>query len=125
MKYLLLLVLAGCVQLQDTPVVAMSAKKQKQKIATLQKRLETAEEEQRVAQSEIEKLAMEIEEAQVALIRRQIDDYERKAEKQSPLFLEEREALYQIIRSGPGPAAFQAQSELNRILRLITERSDE
>jgi t-SNARE complex subunit (syntaxin) len=125
MIYLLLLLLAGCVHLQDTTVATLSAKKQRQKIASLQKKLNIAEKEQRAAQSEVDKLLIEIEEAQVALIRRQIDDYEKRAEKQFPIFLEEREALYQIIQAGPGPAAFQAQAELDRILRLITDRSEE
>lgn len=127
--FFFLLLLSGCfntIKLQDAAVAqTLSPKRQKQKIASLQKKLEAAEREQRAAQSEVEKLALEIEEAQIALIRRQVDDYEKKAGLASDLFLEEREALYQIIRSGPGPASFEAQVELDRILRLITERSDE
>lgn len=124
-----LLLLTGCfdsLKLQD-PFISqsLSPKKQKQKIAVLQKKLEAAEKEHRDAQTEVEKLASEIEEAQLALIRRQVDDYERKNERSSALFLDEREALYQIIQTGPGPASFQAQIELDRILRLITERSDD
>ncbi len=125
---LILLLLTGCfntLRLQDVVVSqSLSPRKQKQKIVSLQKRLDLAEREQRVAQAEVDKLALEIEEAQVALIRREVDDYERKKRRTSDLFLEEREALYHIIRSGPGPASFQAQAELDRILRLITERSD-
>jgi t-SNARE complex subunit (syntaxin) len=130
MRFLFALIfLSGCfhsIKLQDTAAMqTLSPPKQKQRIAALQKKLQAAEKEQRAAEAEVERLVMEIEEAQVALIRRQVDDYERKTGYTADLFLEEREALYQIIRSGPGPASFNAQIELDRILRLITERSDE
>ncbi len=123
-KILLLLLLSSCFHTSDFPVVqGLSAKKQKQKIVVLQKKLESAEKEQKKVQNEVEKLASEIHEAQLALIRRQVDEAERK--KAPSLFLEERETLYQMIQSGPSPSAFEAQVELDRILRIITEFSDE
>lgn len=117
--------LMSCFYVPEFPVVqsGLSAKKQKQRIAVLQKKLESAEKEHKKVQIEVEKLASEIHEAQLALIRRQIDEAERK--KTASLFLEEREALYEMIQSGPSPAAFEAQVELDRILRIITELSDE
>lgn len=102
-----------------------SPKKQKQKIAVLQKKLEFAEKEQKKIASDVERLATEIEEAKIALIRRQLDEYECRSDKAPTLFMEEREALYRMIQSGPSPAAFEAQVELDRILRIITELSDE
>ncbi len=102
-----------------------STKKQKQKIALLQKKLEIAEREHEKVQSEVERLALEIERAQISLIRRQLDKYEQSSEKPSSLFLDERDALYRIIQTGPSPSSFEAQVELDRILRLITALSDE
>lgn len=106
-------------------VQGISAKKQKQRITTLQKKLEAAEQERRKAQSEVERLAFEIDQAQLALIRKQVDKYEQKKEKTPSLFLEEREELYRMIQTGPSPASFEAQVELDRILRIITALSDE
>lgn len=124
--YIPLLFLTSCfTHSLDQPIAqGPSPKKQKQKIIALQKKLEQAEKEQLKVQSEVEKLSAEINEAQLSLIRRQIDQYERKAHKTPQLFLDEREALYQMIQTGPSPAAFEAQVELDRILRLITELSD-
>lgn len=101
-----------------------SVKKQRQKIAHLQKKLELAEKEQQKVETEVEKLAASIDEAQLALIRRQIDDVERGKEKGAALFMEEREALYRMIQAGPSQVAFEAQLELDRILQIITEFSD-
>ncbi len=124
--YLIFLFLTACFSGPELAVVqGVSPKKQKQKINLLQKKLETAEKEEKKAKEEVEKLAFEINDAQLALIRKQVDLYEKKKEKVTPLFLEEREALYQMIQSGPSSSAFQAQLELDRILRVITEHSDE
>lgn len=124
---LFLIALTSCFHsAQDTFVVqGPSPKKQKQKIAVLQKKLETAEKEQQKAQTEVEKLATEINQVQLSLIRRQVDDYEKLKNKPHKMFLEERETLYQMIQGGPSPSAFEAQVELDRILRIITESSDE
>ena len=103
---------------------SLSPKKQRQKIAVLQKKLESAEKEQKKIETDVEKIAREIDEAQIALIRRQLDEYENRAHNKASLFVEEREALYRMIQSGPSPSAFEAQVELDRILRLITEFSD-
>lgn len=123
---LFFLCLSSCMNRTDHVVVqSPSVKKQRQKIAVLQKKRESAEKEQKKVQSEVEKLALEIDDVQLALIRRQLDDYERKKEKPVSLFLDEREALYRMIQTGPLPTALEAQAELDRILRVITELSDE
>lgn len=126
-RYIVFLIfLTACFSNPELAVVqGPSPKKQKQKIAVLQKKLELAEREQKKVQSEVEKLAFEIDEVQLSLIRRQVDDYEKKSDKMPHLFLDEREALYRMIQTGPSPSAFEAQVELDRILRLITELSDE
>ena len=94
---MLCMVLSACFSTAELPVVqGLSAKKQKQKIVVLQKKLESAEKEQKKVQDEVGKLASEIHEAQLALIRRQVDEAERK--KAHSLFLEERETLYQMIQ---------------------------
>ena len=117
--------LSACFSSQELAVVQRaSPKKQKQKIAVLQKKLELAEKEQQKVQSEVDQLISAIAEARLSLIRRHVDDYEKKGEKPPNLFLEEREALYRMIQSGPSPSALEAQVELDRILRLITELSD-
>lgn len=126
MKFILLLFfLTSCFSSSEAPIAQVpNLKKQKQKIALLEKKLEQAEKAQRKALTEVEKLADEIDQAKLALIRRQIDKHEEKNAPAPTLFLEEREALYRMILDGPSPAALEAQVELDRILRLITELSD-
>jgi peptidoglycan hydrolase CwlO-like protein len=122
----MLVLLTSCFSVPDQLIAqGPSPKKQKQKIAVLQKKLESAEKEQKKIESDVERLCLAIDEAQLALIRRQLDDHEQRGEKASNLFKEEREALYRMIESGPSPSAFEAQVELDRILRLITECSSE
>ncbi len=104
-------------------IQTLSARKQKQKIALLQKKLEKAKISEEQAKEEVVNLSLKVDEAQLALIRRQLDDYEMKKEGSSDLFIEEREALYRMIQSGS--LTSQAQVELDRILEWITELSDE
>jgi hypothetical protein len=106
-------------------VQGLSNRKQKQKIAFLQKRLKIAEQGKLTAERAVEELAREIDEAELTLIRRQLNAYEKREEKHPNLFAKEREALYRMIQTGPSPSAFEAQVELDRILRMITELSDE
>ncbi len=103
---------------------SLSPKKQKQKIAFLQKKLELAEKEQKRVATDIEELSIEINNIRLALIRKQLDEHENGSKKHPKLFQEEREALYRMIEEGPSPTAFEAQVALDRILRLITELSD-
>lgn len=122
-----LLFLTSCFtnSIEQPLVQGPNTKKQRQKIAVLQKKLELAEKEQLKVQTEVDRLATEINQAKLSLIRKQLDRYEKKNEKDLQLFLEEREALYRMIQEGPSPSAFEAQIELDRILRIITECSDE
>ena len=126
-KFLVLLIfLSSCFSGREEYIVQTpTPKRQKQKIALLQKKLKGAEKEQLKISSEIERISREISETEISLIRRQLDEYERRNNTSFSLFMEEREALYRMIQSGPSPEAFEAQVELDRILRLITEMSDE
>lgn len=101
----------------------LSVKRQQQKILQLERKLEKAERVERTAKREVERIAEEICQAKVALIRARVDLFEN--EKHYEVLSEEREALYEMIQEGPSPAAFEAQVELDRILRIITEKSDE
>lgn len=127
MRYTLipvLSVLSACIGGGEQLLVqGPNAKKQRQKISNLQKKLEVAAKEKEKAITEVERLQNEIDEAKLALIRKQIDDYEKRKEKN--VFVEEREVLYRLIQSGESSKAFEAQVELDRILRVITEFSDE
>lgn len=117
-----------------------SAKKQKQKIALLEKKLEFAEREKKEHEAEVLALQERLQEAKVALVRKLLEEYEREVVRlhedptkyakflqleMSELFLKERETLHQVIRKGLCPASLEAQTVLDRILRLITELSDE
>lgn len=114
-----------------------SIKKQKQKVLVLQKKLEKALQEQARLQDEVALLQTEILQAQLSVVRNKLDATERRMrpwQTEQPkelqadaagLFIPERELLHQIIQTGPSPEAFEAQVELDRILRLITELSDE
>ena len=106
--------------------------KQKQKIIFLQKKLELAEREEKKIHAEIERLGDEMRQTQLALIRKQVDEYEEQIRKQpkkkfdldiGELFLNERDQLHRMIQSGA--SIYEAQIVLDRILQLITELSDE
>src|SRR5580704_16527202 len=64
-----------------------SARKQKQRMHLLEKKLEIAQKEQRKVESEMEQLVSELDAVKLSLIRRQLDDYERKGGKALELFL--------------------------------------
>lgn len=120
---------------EETVFVAhLSPAKQRHRLAHLKKKLEWAERELESQQEKIARLHEEIDEVQLLLIRREIDHYEEVAQKEkrkkeerseqeesSSLFIAEREALLKIIEGGPTVAALEAQRELDRILRVITE----
>jgi hypothetical protein len=121
-------------------VHSVPAVKQKQKIAFLQKKLDFAEKEKIKADKEVERLSQEVHEAQLALIRKQVGGVEEQIRKlqadpqkyaqllqyeASALFLKEREILHQLIQTGPSPSAFEAQVVLDRILRMITDLSND
>ncbi len=138
MKALALIVLFftfSCFRSTSTnETVQLSSSKQKQKIGWLQKKLEIAERERAKIEAEVEKLNEEIQQAQLALIRKQLDESEKQIHKNpqnylgllkdGTLFSQERESLHQLIQEGPSPWAFEAQVELDRILRMITELSE-
>src|SRR5258708_1250414 len=101
----LILFLTSCYTSDNSVVVqAPSPKKQKQKIVHLQKKLELAEKEQKKTEREIDRISAEICKAKLNLIRKQLDDFEKKdphGVEPSTLFLTERESLHEIIQDGP------------------------
>ena len=144
MRYFFLwCLLAGC-SLQTNrqteegqPIVRqLSESKQKQRIASLQKKLQSAEEAELQAELWVKQLKKEIQTAKLALIRKQVDAYERQLQNsetgslkedlfmknRETLFMKEREELYVLIQSDADPNAIAL---LDRILRLITELSDD
>lgn len=131
-KFLIFIFLTSC-GLRTSPNVAdLAPTKQKQKIALLQKKLQLAEKEQKKIKAQVERLSDEMREAEIAYIRKQIDDYEEIIRKypskkadfdRADLFLEEREKLHRMIQSSE--STYEAQIVLDRILQLITELSDQ
>ncbi len=106
----------------------------------LQRKLDAAEGEKRRALVQVDSIQSEIQEAQIALVEKRVDLYEKQFAKlakdpekygeflqteASFLFLKEREMLHEMIRSDSPTVSFEAQQILNRILRLITELNDE
>ncbi len=98
---------------------------QREKIFHLQKKMQLAQKEKERAEKDVVMLAREIDLAKLELIRRQIDNYEPSPLDPASAFIAEREALYGLIQSGDTEMALEAQVELDRILRIITELSDE
>ena len=128
MRYLILtlFILNACISHTETLFAqGPTFKRQKQKVLNLRKKLESVVEDKEDTEKRIESLQREIDEAELALIKRQIDEYEKYPQKEISLFIEEREALYRLIQTGEMSQAEEAQGELDRILRIITELSDE
>lgn len=140
MKYLPLLLLTSCSLISTGSDSYFASgpppKKQKQKILNLQRKLEVAEKEKVKVEEEVEQLRREMDLAQIHLIQRQINDFERELEiptgrakklarETTTLFLQERELLHELIRSGPSPSSFEAQIVLDQILRMITSLNNE
>ena len=146
--YSLFLFMAGCFwhptpmgEKADMPLVLVAPViKQKEKVETLHKKLQTAEEERAKAHAEVNRLQKEIEKAELHLVRKQVESYEKQIHalqrdpqkylqflqcQKSSLFLPEREMLHQMIQQGSPLAASEAQIVLDRILRMITELSDD
>lgn len=131
-KILFIFLLTSCGFRSSPDVAALPPTKQKQKIALLHKKLQLAEKEQKKLKAEVDRLSDAMREAELAYIRKQIDDYEdlirkhpsKKADFESAeLFLEEREKLHRMIQSSE--SIYEAQVVLDRILQLITELSDQ
>ena len=128
-RSLLLFLLTSCAapQLADRD---LPPRKQKQRIAALQKKVEAAQAEEQKVKKELTVLNEEIQFAQLSLIRKQIEDYEKKMPGQgriadpAGLFFKERELLHSIIQNGPYSARHTAEALLDRILRIITKASD-
>lgn len=105
----------------------LSPRKQKQRIALLQKKLDVAQEDSEKAHRHVSQLEGELRAAKLSLIRKQLGEYEKKQRplEASSLFAKERELLHELIQGGSASLAREAQDLLDRILRLITELSDD
>ncbi len=109
---------------------AITQKRQKQKLVVLQKKLDSAEREQKQVERDVEILKEELRQAELELIRRSVESCEFKLARHqrdhvAGLFLEEREMLHKMIQSGSTPASFEAQVVLDQILRIITNFSEQ
>lgn len=118
----------------------LSVSRQKQRISLLQKKLQNAQKDLFEAQELVSVLSKELQASQLALIARQIENYEQQVEKaqifaqknnytkfshdQNVLFIKERELLEEMMENGPSPESSQAQIVLDKVLRLITESQD-
>lgn len=95
-------------------------------VQLLKTKLLIAERALRKEQKEIEHLQQELFDAELNLIEMRLTLFEQRwkkegtAEESSTLFLQEREALHQMIQAGLP----RAQMLLDRILQLITQISD-
>ncbi len=109
-------------------------RRQKQKVAILQRKLTSAQHALLEDQEEVEKLRMQLCDAQLEAVNAKISSVEEKWQmdpdrlvksigfQTSSLFLEEREVLHEIIQSGP--QSVRAQELLDRILQMITQLSN-
>ena len=140
---LFFLLFSACAAISDEPEAlahSAPAKKQKQKISNLKKKLGDAEKEKKKAEEEVEVLREEVYDAELAYIRGQVDSCEEAlatlrvkpekysqflAKEHSTLLLKEREMLHEVIQQGPSPSALEAQLMLERIQRLITDLAND
>lgn len=127
MKWILLscVLFAGCVNQgfhlgeSQSIVQTMPVTKQKQRIAILQKKLEKAQRNLKVATDEVEELASEIQQSQLTMIETQMEKFQKGSFAGKDPFLKEREILQQIVENGPSPEAFEARVVLDRMQRII------
>lgn len=127
MRRMVFLILASCTpHLNDMPVASLPVKRQKQKLMVLEKKLESAEKQQVKIAKEVEHLQDEIQEVELAIVRKMIADCESGKQRSLPanLFLAERETLHRLIQTGPSRTSFEAQVVLDQILRMITNMSE-
>lgn len=114
MRFILFLLLFSSCFFHDLP---------EHRVVTLQKKLQSAEKERQRASQKVALLQQEVQKNRLAIIKRQLDAYEKQIVKSSiNLFEKEREQLHEMIESSP--FAQEAQEQLDRILRLITEATD-
>jgi hypothetical protein len=126
-KLVLLVLTTGCMGVSPQGNL-LSMTKQKQRVLMLQKKLELAERGRDQAEEEVRELQTALYRSQLALIVKQIELYEKQVslgkEDKGLTFLKERGMLQQMMEMGPSPEALEAQSVLDRILRMITKSHD-
>lgn len=116
--------LTGCFQSADLAVV-QTLQSEKGTLTHLEKKLKQAEKVKHEAKLEVAAIKKEIDVAKIALIRKHIDEFKEGKVSSKGLFTEEREVLYNMIQEGSSSIAFEAQLELDRILRMITEQGNQ
>lgn len=124
--FILFALLTSCVTLTDGERF-LGAAKQKQRVNFLQKKLDAAEIEKNDMEERIVQMQEELWATELEVVKRQVDKGMRRIPKNADvaaLFWEERETLYRLTRNASPSVAFEAEVELDRILRLITELSD-
>lgn len=87
------------------------------------------EKEKEKVDRELEVLQQELSDARLALIRKQLAQYQKLQEKKhkeeaSLDFEEERKALYSLISQSQPKVAYEAQEVLDQILEMITNQSN-
>lgn len=97
-------------------VQSLPITKQKQRLAILQKKLETAQRNLKLAAEVVDDLESEIHQSRLTMIEKQLESGQ-KFSKNS--FIKEKEILQQIVENGPSPEAFEARSVLDRIQKMI------
>lgn len=130
-RWFWLVFLTGCAGIDlsvahhDLPIT-----KQKQRVLVLQKKLSQAEKEQEKTTMRVEDLKTQLADAELTIIRREVDSWEEVASRPSAylrapeeLFLREREKLKELIEEGT--LSFEAQVLLDRILQDATLFSDD
>jgi hypothetical protein len=132
------MVLSSCSAAKTEPVsmslYSSSNQKLKQKAAVLQKKLEKAKRSLSEEEKAIDRLRSQVCDAELDAIEVKVSNFEKRwkcdpvrlaqslRKDVGVLFLEDREVLTRIIRSGPDSP--RAQDLLNRILEVITQLSD-
>ena len=114
-------------------------KKQKQRIAVLRKKLDLAVREKLEADDNVEFLRTQLYYTEIAWVQGVIDGFDVEVQKSDQTysqvaknlridlerpFLEEREVLYRIVKSGPSPASLEAQKVLDHLLTIVTRLND-
>lgn len=132
-RFLIPLFLMSCSHLPSSNAdISHSPRKQKQRIASLEKRIAQAEEEWNKKGLEVELLKAEKKRTEILMIRSKVEQYEEELRafregrgklRKEISFFEERETLHRLVQEGPSPTSYEAQLLLDQLLRIITQWS--
>jgi len=132
---LLALLFTSCTHLPvSNALVSHNGKKQKQRIAAIEKKIGQIEEDLSQKGKEIEILRKEKKKAELEFIKDKVEQHEEELRsfregrgkvRKEISFAEEREVLHQLIQDGPSPTSYEARLLLDQLLRIITSWSSE